>query len=139
MYGQSHEISWGESGDIFPSSPSSMLNSLLWSRLDVIKTHNPMQNPALIQIFYKPSQTHLTMTGLTWITLSSFILDVHTCTHTMTYTNMHTHIHTYIHTHIHTHTHTPKNRHCIYYTMYIIIIFQGCAQVLKSGGYINGF
>ena len=36
---------WEESRDTFPSSPSSMLNFLLWSGQDaIINTHNPMQN-----------------------------------------------------------------------------------------------
>ena len=48
---------------MLPSSPSSTLNSLLWSGPDaIINTHDPMQNPNQTRIFYKPGQTRLTRT-----------------------------------------------------------------------------
>ena len=50
-----------KSGSTLPSSPSSMLNSLLWSETDaIINARDPMQNPGQTRIFYKPGQTHLT-------------------------------------------------------------------------------
>ena len=55
------QISWGESGDMRPSSLQSTLNSLLWPRPNVIiNTHNPMKNPGQTWIFYEPGQTQMT-------------------------------------------------------------------------------
>ena len=49
--------------DTLPSSPSSMLNSLLWSGTDtIINACDPIENPGQTQIFYKLGQTHLTRT-----------------------------------------------------------------------------
>ena len=50
-----------KSVDTLPSSPSSMLNSLLWSETDaIISARDPMQNPGQTRICYNPGQTHLT-------------------------------------------------------------------------------
>ena len=54
---------YGKIRDTLLSSSSSMLNSLLLSRTDsIIDTHDPMQNPGLIWIFYEPGQTYFTQT-----------------------------------------------------------------------------
>ena len=48
---------------MLPLSPSSTLNSLLWSGPDaIINARDPMQNPGQIRIIYKPGQTRLTRT-----------------------------------------------------------------------------
>ena len=52
------KIYWGYA---LPTSPSSMLNSLLLSLPDaIINARDAMQNPGLTRIFYNPGQTRLT-------------------------------------------------------------------------------